>query len=409
MTKFKREEIPVGDMQALGLHDGKNLKLDSTQLEHLLSGNITQFIQLNNVKIENDNKVSLDAKLSLRRKPDGSAGLFIHPIYKDLKQHPDLSPEENQAFAKGGVYSKTTAAYGKIVSHGEAPFEFDEGNKESYYIELEKQNGEKKFVWGIGLKSALENSGHKIDDQVQLSVTGKEQVKTQDKKGNWIEAERLGWSIKPIEQSKKKERSVIYEYDHETKSFVSLPQEYVKQIEEINGMPLTEEQKRRYKEGKKVTMPDGTSVQASPASKDLIRSDKNLLILSMVLDGGLSYMLYRGVKAIENKGKKMQRRENEYSKGYEDALKKVQTDLERKQAKFPNDKTIAQDINIVKQESTRIAPSNTVGRNIESNGINDPELVKDARERNQKNQTTGSGINKESAVNRENTGTKQKR
>ncbi|TDO01393.1 DUF4099 domain-containing protein [Sunxiuqinia elliptica] len=409
MTKFKLEEIPVDDMQALGLHDGQNLLLDNTQLEHLLSGNITQFVQLNNVKIENDNKVSLDAKLSLRRKPDGSAGLFIHPIYKDLKQHPDLSPEENQAFAKGGVYSKTTAAYGKIISHGEAPFEFDEGNKESYYVELEKQNGEKKFVWGIGLKSALESSRHEIGDQVQLSVTGKEQVKTQDKKGNWIEAERLGWNIKPIEQSKKKEHAVIYEYDPETKSFVSLPQEYVKHIEEINGMPLTEEQKRRYKEGKKLTMPDGTSVQASPASTDLIRSDKNLLILSMVLDGGLSYMLYRGVKAIENKGKKMQQRENEYSKGYEDALKKVQTDLERKQARFPNDKTIAQDINIVKQESTRISPSNTAGRNIESNGVNDPELVKDARERNQKNQTTGAGIITKPAVNSENTGTKQKR
>lgn len=204
MTKFKREEIPLDDMQALGLHDGKSLLLDNTQLENLLSGNITQFIQLNNVKIENDNTVSLDAKLSLRRKPDGSAGLFIHPIYKDLKHHPDLSPEENQAFAKGGVYSKTTAAYGKIVSHGEAPFEFDEGNKESYYIELEKQNGEKKFVWGIGLKSALESSRHEIGDQVQLSVTGKELVKTQDKKGNWIEAERLGWDIKPIEQSKKR-------------------------------------------------------------------------------------------------------------------------------------------------------------------------------------------------------------
>ena len=152
MTKFKREEIPLDDMQALGLHDGKNLLLDSTQLENLLSGNITQFIQLNNVKNENDNKVSLDAKLSLRRKPDGSAGLFIHPIYKDLKQHPDLSPEENLAFAKGGVYSKTTAAYGKIISHGEAPFEFDEGNKESYYVELEKQNGEKKFCLGNWLK-----------------------------------------------------------------------------------------------------------------------------------------------------------------------------------------------------------------------------------------------------------------
>lgn len=409
MTKFKLEEIPVDDMQALGLHDGQNLLLDNTQLEHLLSGNITQFVQLNNVKIENDNKVSLDAKLSLRRKPDGSAGLFIHPIYKDLKQHPDLSPEENQAFAKGGVYSKTTAAYGKIISHGEAPFEFDEGNKESYYVELEKQNGEKKFVWGIGLKSALESSRHEIGDQVQLSVTGKEQVKTQDKKGNWIEAERLGWNIKPIEQSKKEEHAVIFEYDPETKSFVSLPQEYVKHIEEINGMPLSEEQKRSYKEGKKVTMPDGTSVQASPASKDLIRSDKNLLILSMVLDGGLSYTLYRGIKAIENKGKQMQQRENEYSKGYEDALKKVQTDLDRKQARFPNDKTIAQDINIVKQETTRISPSNTAGRNIESNGVNDPELVKDARERNQKNQTTGAGFSKEPAVNSENTGTKQKR
>ncbi|MFV0591548.1 MAG: DUF4099 domain-containing protein [Draconibacterium sp.] len=409
MTKFKLEEIPVDDMQALGLHDGKDLKLEKNQLDNLLSGNITQFVQLNNIKIENDNKVSLDAKLSLRRKPDGSTGLFIHPIYKDLKQHPDLSPEENQAYARGGVHSKNVAAYGKILSYGEAPFEFDPENKESFYVELEKKNGEKKHLWGLGLKDALKNSGLDLGDQAQLGVIGKEAVKTQDKKGNWIDAERLAWSVEPFSETKKKDKAVIYEYDPETKSFVSLPQEYVKHIEEINGMPLTEDQKRRYKEGKEITMPDGTSVQASPASKDLIRSDKNLLILSMVLDGGLSYLIYRGVKALEKKGEQKRQRENEYSKGYADALKKVQTDLERKQAKFPNDKTIAQDINIVKQESTRITPASAIGRNIEGNGVNDPELVKDAHERKQNKQSTNSGINSGLAADRENTGAKMKR
>ncbi len=349
MSNFKLEEIPVKDMQALGLHDGRKFLVDKKTLGTLLTGRISDFVHMDNVKIEKGTNVSLDAKLSMRRKPDGTAGLFVHPIYRDLKDHPDLNTEENHAFSRGGVHSKKIADYGKILSFGETPYNFEKDNKQSFYIELEKKNGEKKHIWGVGLKDALEKSGFKKGNDVQLAMTGKQQVNTLDKDGKWITTDRLEWDIKPFDEARKQEKTVIYEFDQETKSFVSLPEDYVQKMEEINGMPLSEDQKKKFKEGKEVEMQDGTTVQVSPASKDHIRTDKRMLIFSVLMDGGLSFMLYKGLRAIEKRNEKKQQRENQYSKGYADALVKVQAELEKKQAMSPNDKTIASDINIVKQ------------------------------------------------------------
>src|SRR5690606_33955698 len=104
-------------------------------------------------------------------------------------------------------------------------------------------------------------------------------------------------------------------------------------------------QKREFKEGKAVSLSDGTEIQASPASKNGIRSNKRFLIASLLLDGGISFLIYQAVNAIMKRGQAQKQKENEYSKGYLDALKKVQIDLERKQAKYPNDKSFTDDLN----------------------------------------------------------------
>lgn len=398
MEKFKLEELPVKELQALGLHDGKKSLLDENIETRLLSGGLSNFVQLNNIKIGGASDVSLDAKLSLHRRKDGSVGLLLHPIYKDMKQHQFLSPEENQAFSKGGAFSKEISTYGKITRFGDAPYQFDEQNKQSFFIELEKRNGEKKQIWGIDLQRAMEASGKKIGDEVQIKMTGKKAVSVEvpilDEQKNvtgtkWETTNRMEWEIGDFKEQNKQEKTVIYEFDPETNSFVSLPEDFVQVPEEINGMPLTAEQKQKYKKGDSITMADGATLKASPAAKDQFRSDRRLLIFSLFIDGGLTYLLYKGIQALVKNGEQQKQMDNHYSKGYMDALKKVQVELEQKQARFPNDAQISKDINIVKNEMDRVSPQpeQSIGNpeqkvgNIEENGVNDPELEKNASDK----------------------------
>lgn len=54
-----------------------------------------------------------------------------------------------------------------------------------------------------------------------------------------------------------------------------------------------------------------------------IRSNRLALIASIIVDGGVSYMLYRGLNAVF--GKKQDPKEsNQFSTGYEQALRDMQ-------------------------------------------------------------------------------------
>ncbi|MGV8135059.1 MAG: DUF4099 domain-containing protein [Mangrovibacterium sp.] len=390
MANFKLEEIPVRDMQALGLHDGKKLLLDRKNTETLLQGGLTSFIHFQNLKIEGAENIALDAKLSLRRKPDGSSGLFVHPIYKEKITHPALSPEEDKVFSRGGPFARKEAAYGKITAFGDAPYQFDKRNTPSFYIELEKKNGEKTQIWGVDLERALKESGHHLGDEVQLYLLGRENVRVQvpvrDEQDNvigsrWEPADRMKWEIDDFVEKHKREKTVIYEFDRDTNSFVSVEGNQVNVPEQINGVPLSPRQKKRYQEGEEVSMSDGTRIQASPASEATLRSNRNLFMASILLDGGLSYVLCRGVEALVKAGERQKQEENIYSKGYMDALRKVQRDLEQKQAQFPNDREIARDLDVLREEIRRTEGTPDRKVNTVKAKVNDPELENHAQDR----------------------------
>jgi hypothetical protein len=68
----------------------------------------------------------------------------------------------------------------------------------------------------------------------------------------------------------------------------------------VNGEFLTAAQKENYRKGKEVKLPDGTRFNFTATDSHGIRSNKLALIASILIDGGLSYMVYRGLNALFN-------------------------------------------------------------------------------------------------------------
>src|SRR5690606_6129256 len=125
------------------------------------------------------------------------------------------------------------------------------------------------------------------------------------------------------------------EYDKETKQFMAYDPRKVKAPESVNEQHLTPDQKRKYKEGEVVELNDGTAFQFSSIDKKGMRSNRSGLVLSVILDGGMSYLLYTGLKRMLG-GKSNE--EKSYSQGYMDGINKVQKQIEQRITRNPEDR-----------------------------------------------------------------------
>ncbi|MCS2611011.1 hypothetical protein [Halomonas dongshanensis] len=65
---------------------------------------------------------------------------------------------------------------GMIVAHGNAPYQFDEANRLSYYITLRSECGDDKTVWGIDLKRVARETPLAVGDTVALEFLGRKAV-----------------------------------------------------------------------------------------------------------------------------------------------------------------------------------------------------------------------------------------
>lgn len=107
--------------------------------------------------------------------------------------------------------------------------------------------------------------------------------------------------LKTIADGEGDKREVLIEFDKDTNEFIVINTDQVTAPEEINGKPLTQEQKDRYRKGKEVTTDDGTTIQYSAKDKQAIRSDRLALIASLLIDGGVTYVLFKGLNALFNR------------------------------------------------------------------------------------------------------------
>lgn len=138
--------------------------------------------------------------------------------------------------------------------------------------------------------------------------------------------------LKKVYDGEGHEREVLVEFDKDTNEFIVSDTANIEAPEEINGVPLTAEQKERFRKGKEVKTDDGTTVQYAAQEKQGIRSDKLHLIASIVIDGGISYILYKSLHALWGQ-KHDKDKANEVGKNYPEALKKYQQQQQESHAK----------------------------------------------------------------------------
>lgn len=147
-------------------------------------------------------------------------------------------------------------------------------------------------------------------------------------------------------------RTEIIAYDKNTNQFMSHDPRAVKAPHAVNEQPLSTDQKRKFKEGEKVNLDDGTIVQLDTTQSRGLRSNLSGLVCSVLVDGGISYLLFTGLSRIL--GKKSNE-ELAFSKGYAEGIKKVMQQVERRIALNPKDRDAVNDLNRIKQEWNNLA------------------------------------------------------
>jgi len=233
---YSLQQLPMEELQQIGLAEGRNLRLDHDDLDALLAGRRTDMLRLEGLVLDDLKIEQLDAKLSLERKEDSTVGLLLHPIRREPAAPEYLTRDEAEGLEKGDTVNV--------------------------------------------LKKIYDGEGH--------------------------------------------EREVLVEFDRDTNEFVVSDTENIEAPEEINGMPLTAEQKEKFRKGKEVQADeDGTAIQYAATEKQGMRSDKLHLIASIVIDGGISYVFYKAMHALW--GQRYDKDQtNELGKKYSEAFQKFQ-------------------------------------------------------------------------------------
>lgn len=138
--------------------------------------------------------------------------------------------------------------------------------------------------------------------------------------------------LKTTIDNKGNKKELLVEYDADTREFIVSDTEKILVPDMVNGEFLTPAQKANYRKGKEVELPDQTVFKYSGKDTHGIRSNKLALIASVLIDGGLSYVLYKGLNALFNK-KRDPKEAAKQSPAFQSALKDMQN--RQKQQEFP--------------------------------------------------------------------------
>lgn len=238
---YNKENLPLKDLEKIGLATKNNILINPDDLHALLSGRRTGMIKIHNLSAENIHIKELDAKLSLRSIGQGKLELLLHPIYKEAIHPEYLSKVEADQLEKGAAANVLKT--------------------------LEDENGRYK--------------------------------------------------------------DFIIEFDQDTKEFIVTDTEKIRIPDLVNNIPLTELQKEEFRQGKVVPLDDGTSFTYTGIDRQDLRSNKIALVISILIDGGLSYLVYQGIMALHGL-KQNNADSNKLSEGYYKSLKDASEKQEQK-------------------------------------------------------------------------------
>ncbi len=86
---------------------------------------------------------------------------------------------------------KEFANAGRLVDHGIASYEHNPQSRDSYFVTLDNDKGERRTMWGVDLKRAMQEASPKIGDRIGLQHEGATPVTLPD----GTQAERNAWRV----------------------------------------------------------------------------------------------------------------------------------------------------------------------------------------------------------------------
>ncbi|MDB5012390.1 MAG: hypothetical protein JWQ25_592 [Daejeonella sp.] len=137
---------------------------------------------------------------------------------------------------------------------------------------------------------------------------------------NQLESAQLQSVLKDFKENGRREKVVI-EFDKDTREYVSYNPKNIQAPQKVNGISLSEKQKEAFKQGEVVELDVDTIIQHAATESKGIKSDRSALILSVLLDGGISYLLLRGVKNLTGNSEQ----NHNFSEGYKKALEEMKS------------------------------------------------------------------------------------
>jgi len=184
MVKFSIEELPEKQLELIGLSKKEILNMPPRTFNALMSGNRTSLIRFNKLNVPGLEGGSLDAKLSLERKQDGSTAIRFHPINQMPKNTFNLTKDEI-----GQLNNDTNFVQKQLANGREYLIGIDKQTNEYIAIEKdlieapEKINGielteaqKKDFKEGKDIKVGGQKYRLNPNDELGISDTGKNSI-----------------------------------------------------------------------------------------------------------------------------------------------------------------------------------------------------------------------------------------
>lgn len=109
------------------------------------------------------------------------------PALEDAPEQntPDLAPEQKVVDLAAAAEDRAP----RLVEHGAAPFQHKEGAGQSYFVTLERGEGERQTLWGVDLERVIGDSGAQLGDVIDIQKVGSVPVTlpdgTQTHRNSW--------------------------------------------------------------------------------------------------------------------------------------------------------------------------------------------------------------------------------
>ena len=193
---------------------------------------------------------------------------------------------------------------------------------------------------------------------------------------------RNDFSVKPYnEKNDYRNSRILIEFNKEKNSFDIVNTNRVPKVQAINGDKLTKAQQESLERGEEITTSDGSKVKYSPQKQTFVQANnKRLLIASLILDGGLSYLLIKAVDHFSRKEETKTGVDKEYIK----ELEKLKNEIDNKIRKTDDKKELTEIKDYINKEIDKVSVTPYQERDLEqrredtlSNQVDDNEKKQD--------------------------------